>query len=198
MNARQQALAIIKREHQTLTAVIDAFTKVVDEAAAGRLTLDYKLAWSILYYIEEFPDRLHHPKEETILFPRVRARCPELGDTLDELGRQHENGVPYLQALKTWLGRREAEIPGAAEEFRQRLTTYAAFHHRHLAQEETEVFPRAAEALDEDDWKAVAEGFAANNDPLQGGEQASSEWFRLFYRRIVALTPEPWGVGPRR
>ena len=198
MSPQQQALHVIRREHQTLTAVIDAFKHIVDEAATGSLTLDYKLAWSIIYYIEEFPERLHHPKEETILFPRVRARCPELAATFDELARQHENGVPFLNALKTWLGRREAEIPGAKEEFQARLTSYAAFHHRHLDEEETLVLPKAITTLSDDDWREIAAGFAENNDPLAGGETGNSEWFSLFYRRIVALTPEPWGVGPRR
>ena len=35
-------------------------------------------------------------------------------------------------------------------------------------------------------------------DPMQAKAATDSAWFRQFFRRIVTLVPEPWGVGPRR
>ena len=198
MSPQQQVLGIIRSEHQSLGAVINALRHVFDEVARGTLTPDYKLAWSILYYIEEFPERLHHPKEDQVLFPRLRAHDPQLDTVLDALERQHANGRPYLDALKTWLGRMEAESPGAAEEFTKRLNTYASFHDRHMADEEEIVLPRANEILTEQDWQDIAASFAENNDPLTSGTPSSSAWFRQLFRRIVTLVPEPWGVGARR
>ena len=202
MTSQQQALGIIQNEHRTLAAVIDALKHVADEMALGKLTPDYKLLWSIVYYIDEFPDALHHPKEDDVLFPRVRARSHDIDATLDDLQRQHTNGRRHLDALKTLLGRMEAEIPGAVEAFSTKVATYAGFHYKHMAQEEAEVFPKASEVLTAQDWDEVAAAFAANKDPLQDQGATpgalSSEWFRQFYRRIVTLVPEPWGVGARR
>ena len=76
--------------------------------------------------------------------------------------------------------------------------SYEAMYRKHMAQEETEVLPKAREVLTEQDWDEVAAAFAENKDPLQGQEATRSEWFREFYRRIVTLVPEPWGVGARR
>jgi branched-chain amino acid transport system ATP-binding protein len=67
-----------------------------------------------------------------------------------------------------------------------------------MAQEETVVFPKAREVLTEADWQEVADAFAENADPLLDGGAGGSEWFRQFYRRIVNLVPEPWGLGERR
>jgi hemerythrin-like domain-containing protein len=206
MTSQQQALGIIKNEHRTLAAVIDALKHVADEMALGKLTPDYKLLWSIIYYIDEFPDALHHPKEDDVLFPRIRARSHDIDATLDDLERQHTNSRPHLDALKTLLGRMEAEIPGAVQAFNAKVVTYAGFHYKHMAQEETEVLPKASEVLTPQDWDEVAAAFAANKDPLQnqgatqGATQGTtdSDWFRQFYRRIVTLVPEPWGVGARR
>jgi hemerythrin-like domain-containing protein len=198
MTPQQQALSIIRGEHRTLGAVINALEHVAADMAAGKLTPDYKLLWSILYYIEEFPERLHHPKEDTVLFPRIRARTHDIDEALDDLGRQHVNSSPHLDRLKTVLGHMQADIPGAVAEFAEKVTTYAGFHWKHMTQEETVVLPKAVETFSPEDWAEVAARFAENNDPLQNASEQNSEWFRQFYRRIVTLVPEPWGVGERR
>jgi hemerythrin-like domain-containing protein len=198
MTPQQQALGIIRGEHRTLSAVIDALKHVADDMALGKLTPDYKLLWSIIYYIDEFPERLHHPKEDLVLFPRIRERGHDIDDTLDDLSRQHANSRPHLEMLKTLLGRMEAEIPGAAQQFSAKVATYAGFHYKHMAQEETEVLPKASELLTAQDWEQIASAFSENNDPMLDQAASNSEWFRQFYRRIVTLVPEPWGVGARR
>ncbi|MDE2367683.1 MAG: hemerythrin domain-containing protein [Burkholderiales bacterium] len=194
--AQQQALRIVRAEHQTLAAVVDALRHVADDIAQGRLTPDYKLLWSIIYYIEAFPETLHHPKEDQVLFPRVRRRTHDIDAALDELTSQHANSRPHLDRLKTLLGRMEADIPGAAAEFDAKVRTYADFHWKHMSLEETAVLPKAVEVLTEADWEGIAAAFAENRDPLHGN--SDNEWFRQFYRRIVNLVPEPWGLGPRR
>jgi hemerythrin-like domain-containing protein len=198
MTPQQQALSLIRGEHRTLAAVINALEHVAADMAAGKLTPDYKLLWSILYYIEEFPERLHHPKEDTVLFPRIRARTHDIDEALDDLGRQHVNSYPHLERLKTVLGHMQADIPGAVAEFAQKVATYAGFHWKHMNLEETVVLPKAVETFSPEDWAEVATRFAENNDPLQNASAQNSEWFRQFYRRIVTLVPEPWGVGERR
>lgn len=197
MKSQHRALQTILGEHRTLSAVIDALRHVADDVAQGRLAPDYHLLWSLIYYIDEFPDRLHHPKEDDVLFPRIRSRTNDIDATLDDLGRQHQNGVVHLSGLKTLLGRMEAEIPGAAAEFAAKVATYANFHSAHMRQEESVVLPKAVAVLDDDDWTAVAEAFAENRDPLGTDAASRDEWFRSLYRRIVSLVPEPWGVGAR-
>ena len=198
MTPQQQALSIIRSEHRTLAAVIHALEHVAADMAAGKLTPDYKLLWSIIYYIDEFPERLHHPKEDAVLFPRIRARTHDIDDVLDELGRQHVSSHPHLDALKTLLGRMEADIPGALQAFSEKIAVYASFHWKHMTQEESLVLPKASEVFTAQDWEEVAASFAENKDPLLDASARNSEWFRQFYRRIVTLVPEPWGVGERR
>lgn len=197
MTPQQQALSIIRGEHRTLAAVVNALEHVAADMAANKLTPDYKLLWSIMYYIEEFPERLHHPKEDSVLFPRLRGNTPDLDEVLDELGRQHVNSHPHLDALKTVLGHMEAEIPGAVTEFAEKVATYASFHWKHMNLEETVVLPKAIELFSPQDWTEVAAQFAENKDPLQDGSARNTEWFRKFYSRLVSLVPEPWGVGAR-
>jgi hemerythrin-like domain-containing protein len=203
MDAQRNAIHIIGEEHRSLAAVIDALNHVAQEIAQGKLAPDYQLLWSLIYYADDFTDRLHHPKEDALLFPCVRARTHQIDDLLNDLVRQHQSGVAHMNRLKTLLGRMEAQVPGAAEEFAQRVASYAGFHAEHMHQEEAVVLRKAAEVLQPDDWQAIADAFGANDDPLSGQSSGQfpaeqNEWFRALYRRIVTLVPEPWGVGERR
>jgi hemerythrin-like domain-containing protein len=203
MNAQRNAIRIIGDEHRSLAAVIDALKHVAQEIQQGTLAPDYRLLWSLIYYVDDFSNRLHHPKEDEVLFPRVRGRTHEIDSLLDDLGRQHQSEIVHMNRLKTMLGRMEAEVPGAIDEFARRVENYAGFHAKHMNQEENIVLKKAAEVLQPEDWEAIADAFGANDDPLSGKSSSQfapeqNEWFRTLYRRIVALVPEPWGVGERR
>ena len=78
----------------------------------------------------------------------------------------HWGNRPHLDALKTVLGRMEAEILGAMQGFSTKVLTYAAFHYKQ-AQVEAEILPKASEVLlSARDWDEVAAAFAADNDPM--------------------------------
>ncbi|MDE2254444.1 MAG: hemerythrin domain-containing protein [Betaproteobacteria bacterium] len=198
MTPQQQAIAVIQGEHRAMSAVIEALRHVADEIASHDLEPDYKMLWSILYYVDQYPESHHHPNEERVLFPRIRARTHAIDATLDELGRQHAGSRPHLDVLRNLLGRMEADIAGAREAFAAKAREYADFHLRHMGLEEREVLPKAREVLDDADWTAIAAQFNAEPDPLRSAAVNGNAWFREFYRRLVALVPEPWGVGSRR
>ena len=81
---------IIRSEHQALAAVLRTMVMMMTDARHHNQVPDFKSLRAMLFYIDEFPERLHHRKEDELLFPRVRARCPELAATLDQLERDHE------------------------------------------------------------------------------------------------------------
>ena len=66
--------------------------------------------------IDEFPKRLHHPKESNLLFFRLAKRAPELLLVIDRLEQDQRKGEQQVRALQhlllawKWLGeeRREA------------------------------------------------------------------------------------------
>ena len=51
----------------------------------GTATPDFTLFGAMVYYIDAFPERFHHPKEETYLFRLLRLRYPAAGSLLDVL-----------------------------------------------------------------------------------------------------------------
>lgn len=187
------ATAIIQDEHRSITAVIEGLRHVLAEIGAGRTAPDFDLLAAMFRYIEAFPERLHHPKEDDFLFARLKLRRPDAAPLLDALHAEHEQGRAKFAELKAALEeyRRDASTFGS---FRERVERYSHFHWRHMRREEDEVLPLAAAALLAEDWAAIDAAFASNNDPIVG--VAATREFRALFRRIVALVPPPLGVGP--
>jgi hypothetical protein len=74
MMGRPIAIAVLKTEHRSLYEVLRRLRSPLEESGAGTLMPDRELLASILYYIEEFTNRFHYPKEEQFLFSIIESR----------------------------------------------------------------------------------------------------------------------------
>ncbi len=188
-----KAIRIIEDEHRAITAVIEGLRQLVAEIGAGRMAPDHALLGALFHYIGEFPERLHHPKEDDYLFARLRQRRPEAAPLLDGLAREHAIGHQRFLELKA-LWERYRSDAAALPAFADAVERYAHFHWLHMRREEQEVLPQAVEALAEEDWDAIDAAFASNSDPVVG--VPASKTFRELFRHLVAIMPPPLGVGP--
>lgn len=190
-----QAIRIIQAEHRALAAVLHGVLHIVREIRYFDVRPNYELLAAMMYYIETFPETLHHPKEELYLFKHLRARRPDAAPLLDRLNREHLAGTVRIQAVRESLARYRQDGRPAFAGFAETVAAYAAFHWEHARLEETQVLPLARQHLDADDWVAIDAAFTAHVDPLAGNER-NLEFDDLF-RRIVDLAPPPLGRGPR-
>lgn len=185
---------IIQSEHNNLSAVINGMKYFVDSIAKGQPAPDLKVFRAMLFYIDEFPDRVHHPKEERYLFARLRNRTTELDATLTELGHQHEQGTTLVRNLEHALLRYEFEGALAFPVFRRLVDEYAKFYFSHMRLEEKEVLPAAARFFTQEDWAEIDSAFAANADPLN--LLSAKDSFEKLFSLIANITPTPIGLGP--
>jgi nucleotide-binding universal stress UspA family protein/hemerythrin-like domain-containing protein len=155
----QRALAVLREEHRSLAAVLNALLAEVQRPAQAQ---DLVLLGAMLFYIEQFPERLHHPKEETQLFARLRQRTPAFDGLMLELESQHEQGASTFAALQGSLK------AGPAADFAAQVQAFAQQQWRHMDHEEKVVLPAASQHLLPEDWRAIAEAFEANADPRLG------------------------------
>jgi len=188
-----KAIAIIQDEHRAITAVVEGLRHLVVEIAAGRMAPDHALLGALFHYIEQFPERLHHPKEDDFLFARLRMRRPDAAPLLDGLHREHAIGRERFDELKAMWERYRAD-PAALPPLAEGVERYSHFHWLHMRKEEEHVLPLAAEALTKDDWETIDAAFASNDDPVVGAP--ASKAFRELFRHLVAIMPPPLGVGP--
>lgn len=191
---QNKAVAIILDEHRSLGAVLHGLRYLLREISEKAIEPDFKLLWAMLYYMDAFSQRLHDTREEAYLFSRLQQRTHEADETIALLIRQHQESAANMQALEQALGRFEAGVEGAAEEFAQLAERHIEQAWQHMALEERVIIPLAKQALSAEDWQEIAEAFGENGDPRFGPKPAHE--FRELFSRIVALAPPPIGVGP--
>lgn len=190
----QPAIAIIQDEHRSIAAVLHGLLYLVHEIEAQRMAPDFRLLEAMLHYIEAFPEKLHHPKEDDYLYRLLRHRDAQAAAILNELEGEHATGARMIVELREALRRYRQNGPAGFEAFREAVEQYADFHWEHMRKEEDIVLPRAQQALTQEDWDSINRAFQANEDPIRGVDARRE--LRELFRRIANLAPPPIGVGP--
>lgn len=188
-----RTLEIIRDEHQALAAMLRSLSMLLAHARRHATLPDFDVLRAMLFYIDEFPERLHHPKETSLLFPLVRARAPSVAPVLDRLDADHARGEQAMRALEHALLAFEVMGPARREVFETAVQRYIAFYLDHMTLEEEVVLPAARAALTPEDWSVLDEAFEANRDPLTG--HAAIDEYQALFRRIAMAAPAPIGLG---
>lgn len=178
------AVAIIKGEHRSLAAVMTGLRRVLRQSQASGSPVNGNLVRAMMFYVRRFPQALHHPKEETYLFSRLRHRNSELNSILSQLESLHQLEPGLIEAVERALGSYEASpdsahldvLVSAAERYCEHLWN-------HMSLEEKIVIPACQEAFATSDWEEIASAFAENRDPRFDKEQTSD--FENFLVRIM-------------
>lgn len=187
---RHTAMIVMNDEHQAIAAMLRSLSMLVAQAHRTRSAPDFGLLRAMLFYLDEFPQRLHHAKESQLLFPRIRLRCPELVSVLDRLDADHTRGEAAIRGVERALLAFEILGESRREAFDDAVQRYVGAYLHHMA---IEVLPLARDRLQEDDWSELDAAFAANRDPLTG--HGAPDEYRALFSRIVALAPAPIGLG---
>lgn len=191
------AVRVIRAEHDALAAMLRTVPLLLRAQHEAGSAPDFGALRAMLFYVDEFPERLHHTKESQLLFPRLRALAPELRGVLDDLDGDHAQGELAIRELQHSLLAWEQMGEPRREKFEQQLKVYTARYLRHMKREETEVLPRAVALLSPDDWADLDEAFGSHQDPLapRPGHPVD-EAYAPLRQRILAALPAPFGWGP--
>ncbi len=193
---KHEALKIIHEEHRALAALLETLRLLAERLGPVADPRDLSLIRAIFFYIDEFPERLHHAKETSLLFPRLRSRAAEAANVLDTLDEQHARGESAIRELEHLLLAYEQLGERRRKPFIAALNRYVEFYTGHMAIEDTQVMPLAEKRLTEEDWRELNAAFAENRDPLTG--HTPSEEYAALFERIVTMAPAPIGLGPER
>jgi hemerythrin-like domain-containing protein len=136
-------------------------------------------------YIDEFPERLHHPKESRWLFPRLARTAPELGPLIERLEREHQRGELAVRELQHLLLAWELMGESRRTRFMQEAQRYVDFYLEHMHLEEAEILPAAQRLLDAADWAEIDQAFRAQRDPLASAAARAPGSERLFARILM-------------
>ena len=189
----QDAIRIILDEHAAVASVLRSLQAMLLDGPRDEPERFFDVVRAMLFYIDEFPERLHHPKESNLLFPRLARIAPALMHVIHRLEADHMQGERRVRELQHLLLAWELLGESRRAAFEQEARGYVAFYLEHMRIEETELLPAARRLLTDSDWAVLDAAFASGGDPLATGMQ-DPRYERLF-TRIVRLAPAPIGVG---
>jgi len=188
-----RALTVIRDEHRTISAILHGMEYLVQEIRARRKNVDPKVFHAMLYYLDTFSERMHHPKEDQYLFSALRRRGAGAEALITELEKEHAGGEDALRRLAQALNRYEEggdkEFPG----FEGAVDRFVASYREHMRKEEDLLFPLARALLTEADWAVIDQAFGASRDPLAGSRDTRD--FDKLFQRIAEIAPPPIGLG---
>jgi hemerythrin-like domain-containing protein len=188
----KDAITILRSEHRSISVILAALQELARMVEEQALRPDFRAFRAMLRYIDEYPERLHHPKEDRFLFARLAARSPEAKGLVDDLRSEHVACARRIRELERAALFFEDRWPAGIADFRTAVDEYAAFQWAHMRKEEDKLFPLAKKVFTAEDWAAVNAAFAENVDPLQGFGAVD---FNALFTRIAHLTPAPVGLA---
>ena len=188
----KESIVILKSEHRSISAVLLGLKHLAEMAQDTRIKPEFQVFRSMLRYLDEYPERMHHPKEDAYLFAAVAARCAEARKLVETLRAEHVSGENLIRELERKLLFFEESWPEGAREFQEAVDDYAEFHWKHMTREERELLPLAEKHLTPGDWEGVDAAFAHNRDPI--ADLREHDYEKLF-SRIASLAPAPVGLG---
>ena len=189
------AIEIIRNEHRSIAAVLDGLRYLAKELQADRhrTNADFRAIRAMLHYLDVYPERFHHPKEDRYLFATIRGATHDADAALTSLQDDHARGEERMLHLMRAAIRAECEPTKFMSEFIAAVERYVDDQWRHMNLEEETILPLSKQILSESDWKRIDTAFQSNVDPLVGIQAGKA--FDDLFSRVVNLAPAPIGLG---
>ena len=165
----------LRTDHRNMVLLLDLLETELDKFTASG-DADYDLLGSVMTYMAEYPDAVHHPREDR-LYRHLKSLHPDLDASLERVETDH---LDLEQAGATLRNEIEAVAAGETVDratLIQGLRDYARNLRTHMYWEEQTLFA-LADDLDED-HEVELEEWA--KDPLFG-TRAEKRFRRLLNR----------------
>jgi hemerythrin-like domain-containing protein len=176
----------LRREHRTIAALLDSLeAQLAVLVDAGEP--DYDALAALAEYFTDYPELVHHPKEDLIwraLKARDAAAAAPVGDLENEHRYLKDLTAAFAAAIDALC--HDAEV--RREAVRQVIRRFVDAERRHMTKEEQAFFPAAARTLKPEDWASVAARARAKPDPLAA--DAADQRFAALRRIIAEAAPK--------
>ena len=188
------SLRTITEEHATVNAMLQSLLMMIKRGPLDAPELFFDILRAMLFYIDEVPEKQHHPKETELLFPIVSQRSARCAEVIQRLNKEHHKGESSIRDLQHMLLGWEILGDSRRAAFETAAQQYVDFYKEHMHLEESVVIPEALKVLNADDWRSIDAAFAMNADPLSTSKARDPIYDRLF-TKITLRTPSPIGLG---
>jgi hemerythrin-like domain-containing protein len=187
------ALSILREEHAAVSALLRSMRLLVDKGPGEQRARFFETLRAMLFYMDEFPERRHHPNESKLLFPMLLRTAPELQPVIEKLEADHAAGEYRVRELQHMLVGWEFVGESRRAAFATAVHAYVQPYLQHMQAEETHLLPQAASRLSPEQHAELNAAFESARDPLAAGNR--DPVYEALFDRIVQHAPSPVGLG---
>ena len=177
-NDVEQLMSGLRGDHRNMVMLLDLLGAEINRLATFGEP-DYDLVRDIMLYVTEYPDVVHHPKED-IVYRHLKSLRPEIHTDLERVETDHqyikESGLKLRNGIEAISIGANLSRDGLIE----RLYHYMDQHRDHMYWEEINLFSLADELQHYGDWSEVVLKNNEISDPLFGSRVERK------YRRLLA------------
>lgn len=159
-------LAAWHTDHIHFASLLDLLEKQVSTFHQGEQP-DYGLMTTIIQYMRNYGDCVHHPRED-VAYALLVERDPGTQIIISRLLQEHRVIATVGAELLDRLREAQSEVVISRSALEAAAAMYLVYYRNHLSTEEKQVMPRAARFLTDADWAEVAATEPASADPLFG------------------------------
>lgn len=173
-------LAVWHADHINFSTLLDLLEEQVIAFHRGAQP-NYGLMGEIIYYMRNFGDRVHHPRED-VAYALLVERDPGMQIVVSRLLQEHRVIATVGEEFLSRLNEAERDMITSRAALEAAAAMYLVYYRNHLSTEEGQVMPRAAQWLTEEDWAEVAAAVPDRPDPLFG--ESVQERFAALRKQI--------------
>ncbi len=134
-------IEVLRAEHRVLATLLDCLHALVLELREHR-RLEFGTAEELVDMLDEFGEKLHHGKEERLLFGIVAAYgLPREAGALGIMAEEHDLGRLAFARMREALAAASSGAPRALPAFERAAEDYHSMLRSHLLKEDRVVFP---------------------------------------------------------
>ncbi len=172
-------IAELDRDHANIAKLLNLLESEILAIEVGK-TPAYSLLQDIMYYMVQYPDRFHHPKEN-LIFVQLLKREPGARDDVDDLLEEHISIGLAGQEFNKLLHTSAVDSVDVREQLGTSGFAYIRALREHMLKEERKLFALAKVIFTKEDWQVIDEEVDAIEDPLFGTMVADA------YQRLYLL-----------
>lgn len=175
-------------DHHHLQLVLSCFSKEIDRFDFNaQQDPDMEVILNALSYVQEYPDKWHHPAED-IIFSHLLAKKVKESKLIKKLEEEH-NKISQETEKVNQLCRAAAEdciVP--TSDLVESAQRYITLQRTHMEQENEIIYPLMDKLFNADDWKEIEKKIEIQKDPLFN--EPSKREFTQLYNHILELEKE--------
>lgn len=140
---------------------------------------DYSLMRSIIVYIQEYPEQIHHPLEDMI-YSILLKRVDDV-EFVQELITEHTQLEVVTRRLRDSIESLSSDI-ASKEQLKQQLSEFLVGQRQHIYTEEIKVYPLVQSVLTKEDWRQLQSMVPILDGPIFG--RRTRDDYERLYREI--------------